>query len=231
MRVLFTIILIGILSLSCNRHNDSFVVPSDDDINKVIQTVVQTNHFPPLKSWNKDGVVFAHDSFKLFVYRKEPIFIGLIKYLVIHNDSFGRVIFEKASDRAIIEKAIIDYKRDSVGFRTIYISNLLELDYKEKFFNFKDTSYLFFQNRNFGNSKIDKSRVCQYRFISLDSIKYLKKGHYVTLSIPLFSSDLNRACVMIDYHGPFSDGSGIAIFLKRQNGKWTIIGCKLAWIS
>ncbi|MDB5115128.1 MAG: hypothetical protein JWQ79_620 [Mucilaginibacter sp.] len=60
--------------------------------------------------------------------------------------------------------------------------------------------------------------------------KLNKHERFYDLSIPIFSLDQRKAYVQINRFCPFC-GSGVDVFLAKQNGKWKIIKQHRSWIN
>jgi len=121
-----------------------------------------------------------------------------------------------------------------IGTSNLPVTSLLDA-YSNKYFSKKDSAYLFFQNKIIhsfrlegtfsklinltDNNQVIKSRTKQHGFF-----------RYYEISLPIFSMDRKIAYVTIDYHCPLC-GYGMAILLRKMNGKWKIITQTETWIS
>jgi len=118
----------------------------------------------------------------------------------------------------------------------IYLSEILnDKVNSEIFFTTKDSSNLIAQNSNPAKFKIDKSILKNINSTSFEKeIIKQKKGEmyrFYEMTIPIFSHDNQKAYVELNYSCGTLCGHGKAIYLKKINGKWTIIKKVGTWIS
>ncbi len=121
-----------------------------------------------------------------------------------------------------------------MGTNNLPLTALLD-ENSNKYFSNKDSSYFFFQNKIMLSFRLNSSFS---KLIELtDDKQVIKKRtkqkalfrHY-HISLPIFSKDRNTAYVAIDYHCPLC-GYGMAIILRKINGKWKIMSQNQTWIS
>ena len=120
--------------------------------------------------------------------------------------------------------------------RDIYITSLLNHSIQEEvFFSSKDSLYLLKQNLNPERLKIETELINQLNTTTVEKElikrKYHRKYRLYEMTIPVFSIDRQKAYVQLDYFCGSLCGGGKAIYLKKINGKWTIIQKWGTWMS
>jgi hypothetical protein len=122
------------------------------------------------------------------------------------------------------------------SFNDISIKNLLFFKIEnEMFFTSKDSLNLLQQNLNPKKLKIERDVVSKINLTTKEKEKNKqKKGesyNYYEMTIPIFSSDNQKAYLQLNHYCSGLCGSGQSIYLKKINGKWKIIDKWLTWIS
>ena len=120
--------------------------------------------------------------------------------------------------------------------RGIYITRLLSDKIIGERFSAKDSLFILEQNSNPEKLKIKKKLLSKLNSITIEEalIKRKKSKKLFTfyeMTIPVFSIDRKKAYVELDHHCSGLCGSGLAIYLKKINGKWQIIEKWQTWIS
>jgi hypothetical protein len=202
MKYLLSILFIFNL-LSCkNKSEKTFVLPSDDEINSIIEAVIYQDSLPVLKyrNYTKESDRFlAIDLENLKIFFPDPVlnypppsdFNVSIEYLI--SGSFNEKPFFQDTDSSFIIyqtrhlKSLVLKKETTVGMNIITS-------------NVKKTSW------NSSNNL------------------------YYSFTIPVLSLNHKRAYVERDFNCP-DCGYGRAIYLEKINNKWVIIGRKMTWTN
>tara|TARA_R110002124_G_scaffold179685_1_gene347290 strand:- start:47 stop:664 length:618 start_codon:yes stop_codon:yes gene_type:complete len=121
------------------------------------------------------------------------------------------------------------------SFNDVSITDLLNYDRKSTFFKNIDSLYLLKQNLNPAKLEIDSNVVRNVNFTAKDKeISKKKNGKlysYYEMTIPIFSLNNEVAYVEVNHYCGRLCGSGQSLYLKKINGKWTVIEKWGTWIS
>lgn len=105
----------------------------------------------------------------------------------------------------------------------------------EIFFSSKDSSNIMLQNLNPERLKIKETITDKLNSTSFEKEMIKQKNgnqyDFYEMTIPIFSLDRQKAYVELDHYCGFLGGGGIAIYLKKINGKWKIVEKWRTWIS
>jgi len=103
------------------------------------------------------------------------------------------------------------------------------------FFSVKDSLYLVEQNSNPQKFKIDDVIFKNVNLTTRDKEISKKKLNdsfdFYEITIPVFSSDNQKAYVQLSHYCGGLCGSGKDIYLEKINGKWKIVDKCRTWIS
>lgn len=118
----------------------------------------------------------------------------------------------------------------------VYLKNLFYTYYELKpFFNKSDSLNLLSQNDILNNFVVDNKNFKKYKTITLDELKEKHKIkneiNYFYLTIPIFSSDNNKAYVEVVERCGGECGGAEALYLEKINNKWKITFRRQLWVS
>jgi len=208
MKKIFLILLVSLSFTNCKKINNETEFDSSKikDINEIVKTVILEDSLNVLIN-GKGTKMFCEELIKLDIY-----------------------IPERRTDNEPIPPP------PPPSFNDISIENLLYSKIEnEIFFTSKDSLYLLQQNLNPQTRKIEKEVV--EKINSTTKEKELKKKklgesyNFYEMTIPIFSSDNQKAYLELNHYCGGLCGSGKSIFLKKINGKWKIIDKWRTWIS
>lgn len=164
---------------------------------------------------------------------------------VLIQDSLD--IFSKNKDSRIIRNElrklhiiVPEKRKDGISFppppRDISINSLLNTEIKKtNFFSSNDSIYLLKQNSNLESLKIEQNLLNKLNASTIEEVEKKHKNgenvRFYEMTIPVFSSNRQRAYIQLDYFCGHLCGSGKAIYLQKINGKWQIIEKWRTWIS
>lgn len=207
MKKLLLILLVSLFFTKCKNINNETELDSSKikDINEIVKTVVLEDSLNVLKN-GKEAEKFCRELIKLNIY-----------------------IPEKRKDNEPIPLP-------PRSFNNISIENLLYYKIEnEMFFTSKDSLCLLQQNLNPQKLKIEKEVVERINLTTNEKEMNKKKigesYNFYEMTIPIFSSDKQKAYVELNHYCGGLCGSGRSIFLKKINGKWKIIDKWTTWIS
>ncbi len=173
--------------------------------------------------------------------------INEIVKVIIAEDSLE--VFENAKDKKMFCKELIRLNiyipEKSINgeippppppsFNDVSITDLLHSDRNSKLFKVVDSLYLLKQNLNPEKLEIDSNIVGQVNFTTKDKEISKKKAEqlygYYEMTIPVFSLNNQVAYLELNYYCGRLCGSGKSVYLKKINGKWTVIKKRRTWIS
>lgn len=116
----------------------------------------------------------------------------------------------------------------------VSIEELLQYK-KSEFFKVKDSLHLLKQNSNPQKFKIDKVIFDKInlttRAIEINKKNTGKPFDFYEMTIPVFSSDNQKAFVQLNYYCKGLCGNGVSLFLEKINGKWKIVDKWVTWMS
>jgi len=117
----------------------------------------------------------------------------------------------------------------------IYINDLFYYNLDVIFISKKDSLDLMNQNLILKSYRINNSFSKKLKLTTFKEQKILSKNNrdtdFLQLSIPIFSSDNNKAYVEINEICFGNCGWGKAIYLEKRNGKWTIVYKHQLWVG
>ncbi|OCB71792.1 hypothetical protein [Flavobacterium crassostreae] len=208
MKSLLLILLVSLSFTKCKNISDEpeFNSSKIKDISEIVKTVILEDSLNVLKN-DKKTKMFCEDLIKLDIY-----------------------IPEKRKDNEPIPPP------PPPSFNNISIQNLLNNKIENQiFFTSKDSLYLLKQNLNPQKLKIEKEIVEKINLTSKEK-EINKKGkgefyNFYEMTIPIFSSDNQKAYVELNHYCGRLCGSGKSIYLKKINGKWKIVDKWRTWIS
>jgi hypothetical protein len=164
---------------------------------------------------------------------------------VLIQDSLN--VFSKSEDSKMIcselrklHIIVPEKRKDGISFppppRDIYITSLLKKKIKDKyFFSSKDSLYFLNQHSDLENLKIGQNLINKLNVATIEEIEKKYKNdenvRFYEMTIPVFSSDRQKAYVQLDYTCGHLCGSGKAIYLKKIKGEWKIIQKRRTWVS
>jgi hypothetical protein len=206
MKNILLILLVSLSLTKCKNINNETEIDSSKikDINEIVKTVILEDSLNVLKS-EKESKMFCEELIKLEIY-----------------------IPEKSKNNEQIPPP--------PSFNYISIENLLYYKIEnEMFFTSKDSLFLLQQNMNPKKLKIEKSVVEIINSTTKQKEKIKKeKGesyNFYEMTIPIFSSDKQKAYLELNHYCGGLCGSGKSIYLKKINGKWKVIDKWRTWIS
>ena len=208
MKQLFSIFLVFSLLACKNKTEKTFVLPSDDEINSIVEAVIYQDSLPVLK----DSTLFQR-------YRKntDKLSVDLRKIKLIFPDKTLKI-------------------QPPPPPNSLSVSDLLNLMLNgNRFFNKNDSLGIVYQNEHIKSFIIDER--ISIKVLATTYVEERKKREtlnniqYYDLSIPIFSTDRKRAYVEVNFNCSGLCGGGEAIYLEKINNKWKIVDKKMTWIS
>ncbi|MCC9072167.1 hypothetical protein LNQ49_11300 [Flavobacterium sp. F-65] len=208
MKKIFLILLVSLSFTNCKKikNETKFDSSKIKDINEIVKTVIIEDSLNVLIN-GKGTKMFCEELIKLDIY-----------------------IPEKTKDNEPIPPP------PPPSFNAISIEDLLCSKIgNEIFFTSRDSLYLLQQNSNPQTLKIEKEVVEKINSTTKEKeINKKKLGesyNFYEMTIPVFSSDNQKAYLELNHYCDGLCGSGKSIFLKKINGKWKIIDKWRTWIS
>ena len=189
---------------SCQNKNEKTSIASEQikDINEIVEAIIIQDSLDVF-SKSEDSTAFCSELRKLKIHIPEKIENGLIP---------------------------------PPPPQGIYITTLLSEKILGERFSAKDSLSLLKQNSNPEKQKNEKNLLNKLKSITIEkALKKKKKSEklftFYEMTITVFSIDRQKAYVELDRHCSGLCGSGLAIYLKKTNGKWKIIEKWQTWIS
>ncbi len=208
MKKLILILLVSLSFTKCKNNDNQAEIDSSkiNEINEIVKTVILEDSLNVLKN-NKDSKKFCEELIKLDIY-----------------------IPEKRKNNEP------NPPPPPPSFYKISIENLLYYKIEnEFFFTSKDSLYLLQQNLNPEKLKIEKAVIKNINLTTnekeINKIKMGKSYNFYEMTIPIFSSDNQKAYVELNHYCGGLCGSGKSIYLKKINRKWKIVDKWSTWIS
>ena len=208
MKQLLSIFLIFSLLACKNKSERTFVLPSDDEINSIIEAVIYQDSLPVFKDYKH---------FNSGRTKPDTIAIDLRKIIL----TFPTTGVPPPPTLNSTPISMLDLLSPEVSGK--------------EFFNKSDSSYIIYQNKHLKSFVIAKS--ISSKLLVTTYSRELKKWEtkyfiqYYDLSIPILSTDKKKAYVEITYNCSGLCGSGKAVYLEKINNKWIIISSEMTWIS
>lgn len=209
------ILLVFLSFTACKNENHAAELNSSKinfaeqikDINDIVRTVILEDSLNVLKN-NKDSIAFCEDLIKLDIY----------------------IPPKRTGNETALPPP------PSASHNIISIENLLHRTVEnERFFTSKDSLYLLQQNSNQENFKLDKSLAEKINLttqeIEMAKRKAGKHHNYYEMTLPFFSLSKDKAYLELNHYNNGRYGNGQSIFLKKNNGKWTIIDVRETWTN
>ena len=116
----------------------------------------------------------------------------------------------------------------------VSIEELLHYE-KSEFFKVKDSLHLLKQNSNPQKFKIDKIIFDKINLTTKKNENNKKKTgkpfDFYEMTIPVFSSDNQKAFIQLNHYCNGLCGNGVSLFLEKINGKWKIVDTWETWMS
>lgn len=104
----------------------------------------------------------------------------------------------------------------------------------ERFFNWSDTAYFYFQNNladTFTLGKALTERIATTELASTNSTVDVRTSiRYYDLTIPILSQNQTRAYIELT-NNCADCGGATAFYLEKINGKWTVVGWNRLWMN
>lgn len=206
MKKLLLILLVSFSFTKCKNNKENELDSSKiKDINEIVKTVILEDTLNVLKNEKESGM-FCEELVKLDIY-----------------------IPEKRKDNESIPPP-------PPSFYKISIENLLYHKIEnEMFFTSVDSIYLLKQNLNTEKLKIKKDIAEKINLTTkekeINKRENGKSYNFYEMTIPIFSSDNQKAYIELNHYCGGLCGSGKSIFLKKIDGKWKIIEIWRTWIS
>lgn len=200
--ILYTVIIFAFCNCQNKKEKTSVAAEQIKDINEIVEAIIIQDSLDVF-SKSEDSTMFCSELRKLKIHIPEKIENGLIP---------------------------------PPPPRGIYITTLLSEKIIGERFSSKDSLFILEQNSNPEKLKIEKNLLSKLNSITIEKalIKRKKSEKLFTfykMTIPIFSIDRQKAYVELDHHCSGLCGSGLAIYLKKINGKWQIIEKRQTWIS
>ncbi|NMH26511.1 hypothetical protein [Flavobacterium silvaticum] len=168
------------------------------------------------------------------------------EYLVNKKDVSNLINFCMSSKAKIFNNCNRIWDQDP----TFYFTKLdsLQIVKEDSIFTKEDLNFIFKQAATNPNLKINNDVISNNKLVPLNFKKAFnrdknvrneyydqirrKYGQVCTLSIPLFSKNMNIAIVKIGYScGALCGEGGIYIYKKNQDGSWIMIKTLSDWVS
>lgn len=207
MKKVLLIFLVTLFFTSCKNNSETnFDSLKIKDVSEILKTVILEDSLNVLKN-EKEAKMFCEDLIKLDIY-----------------------IPEKRKNNNPIPPPLPSI------FNVISLETLLHYKIEnELFFNSNDSLYLLQQNINPPKLKIEKEVVEKINLTTIDKEKNKSKigkpYKFYEMTIPIFSSDNEKAYLELNYYCGRLCGVGLSIFLIKINGQWKIINKRRTWIS
>jgi hypothetical protein len=208
MKKLILILLVSLLFTKCKNNNNEIEIgsPKINEINKIVKTIILEDSLNVLKN-DKESKMFCEELIKLDIYipekrkKNEPI-------PPPPPPSFYKISIED----------LLNYKIEN-----------------EMFFTSKDSLDLLRQNLNPEKLIIEKDILQKINLTTEERENTKRKNgelyNFYVMTIPIFSSDNNKAYVELNHYCGGLCGNGKSIFLKKINGKWKVVDKWRTWIS
>jgi hypothetical protein len=190
------------ISLACkNKPEKTFVLPSDDEINSIVEAVIYQDSLPVLKEQKFDT---------RSQYYRSPIATDLTNLDILVVDS----LVENTSLNDLL-------KIEKINGRLFFDkSDSLYLVFQKKYLN----SFSI-------NKQLSSKLLTTTSLEESERKKDIKFSTYYDLTIPILSTDKKKAYVELTFHCTGLCGNGSAFYLEKVNNKWQIIGRVFLWIS
>ncbi|EKT3966161.1 hypothetical protein NTJ12_001216 [Flavobacterium psychrophilum] len=207
MKNILLILLVSFSLTKCKNNSETkFDSSKIKDINEIVKTVILEDDLNVLKN-EKESKMFCEELIKLDIY-----------------------IPEKRKDNEPIPPP------PPPSFNDISIENLLYYKIEnEMFFTSNDSLYLLQQNLNPQKLKIETEVVEKINLTTKEKEGNKRKigesYNFYEMTIPVFSSDNQKAYLELNHYCGGLCGSGKSIFLKKINSKWKIVDKWRTWIS
>lgn len=196
-----TSILLIFIALACkNKPKKTFVLPSDYEINSIVEAVIYQDSLPVLKDKH---------------YKSK-----LIKFLAIDLTNL-RIFFPDTT---------LNYPPPpdigNISMRDLIRIQANE----KPFFQDSDSSFIIYQTRHLKSFLLKNQMFTRLNLTTTKSEKEnWRTGHmYFSSTIPVLSLDRKHAYVERDFHCT-DCGGGNAIYLNKINNKWIIVDRRTTW--
>ena len=210
----YFIIFILIFSSCENRKTaPNFIKPRNEEVEKIIEAIVYSDSLSLSSQIIKveiDKVIKSKQKNWIPIYT--PMSVDLRKLQVALPDKWVKV--------------------QPLDMNTVLIPRLFKIDgIGKEFIDQSDSSYLLFQNEAITEFRINDELARKLN--TTTSIEQKNKRNqgksyrFYDLTIPIFSSDMNKAYVELTLYGSGAQ----ALYLEKINSKWTIIRRIGLWIS
>ena len=204
MRYIISILLfLFIFSCKKTENKTQIEISNTKDINEIVLTIIIEDSLN-VSINAKNSKMFCEELPKLNIY-----------------------IPEKSKDGEIVPLSPL--LRNAVS-----IEELLHYK-KSEFFKVKDSLHLLKQNSNPQKFKIDKIIFDKINLttkeIENNKRKTGKPFDFYEMTIPVFSSDNQKAFVQLNHYCNGLCGNGVSLFLEKINGKWKIVDSWETWMS
>lgn len=206
MKKIILLFALSILVVNCHSKNNEPVidVSRSKEINDIVATIINQDSLNVSKK-EKDTNLFCIDLAKLNIQNPAKRKDGMIE-------------------------------PPAKPLNTVLFENLMLAKFNnELFFTKKDSITLLEQNQNPEKFRINPEIIGRINATTVDGIlKKRKKGEsyqFYQMTIPLFSLDGNKAYTQLTYGCEGLCGNGKAIYLKKINGKWSIIDTFRIWMN
>lgn len=195
-------IFLTLIIVSCYDQTkpDDFLLPNNNEINEIVQTIIEHDSLPILLN-NPDSV---------------PLLVQLRKIIVVKRKAqiIDGVEMPFAPNRNLIDMENLIGKKfgDNRAFSEL------------------DSSYILFQNDALKEFKLDESISEKFvtANFEIENAK-LKFRRFYDITIPIFSLDNSRAYVQITNNCKSGCGGAYSATLEKRNEKWEIIAHSSLW--
>jgi len=198
-------LLLFLFLLSCKKteNKSQIEISNTKDINEIVLAIIIEDSLNVTKNAT-NSKMFCNELIKLNIYIPEKSKDGEI------------VPLSPLSRYAVSIEELIHYK-------------------KSEFFKVKDSLHLLKQNSNPQKFKIDKIIFDKINLTTKEIENNKKKTgkpfDFYEMTIPVFSSDNQKAFVQLNHYCNGLCGNGVSLFLEKINGKWKIVDTWETWMS
>ena len=202
------LLLFVFILLSCNEKKES-LIRQNETLN-ILKTLIEEKGIEMVKDYPNENEL--------------PICLNL-KKVIVNNNCFAET---KQDDKIIIVKLPKKSftNNGEVCIEKIYKSKPIE----NIFFLKKDSLDIMNQNETFKTFKIPKSITGKFK--TLEETKNLKvTEEYLQFSIPIFSTDNEKAYIEFDHYANNENSYGFSIYLEKTKGKWKIKSIERNWAT
>ena len=203
-----TILLFVFILLSCNDKKES-LIRQNETLN-IVKTIIKEKGLEIVKDYPNENEL--------------PICLNLKKIIVTNKCFIETKQDNKITVVKLPEKSFTN--NGEVCIEKIYKSKPID----NIFFLKKDSLDIINQNETFKTFKIPKSITGKFK--TLEQTKNFKvTEEYIQFSIPIFSTNNEKAYIEFDNYTKNENSYGYSIYLEKKKGKWKIKSIERNWAT